>query len=108
VIAIIGGDRKRIQALFDKGVDINVVPTGEIHPLFAAVGQSRVEDLALILELGADVKALGPELVQHANHVIRMIGFRKDMRPGGARDKCADWHKRATEVLRLLREAGAD
>jgi hypothetical protein len=103
-------DPQRIRSLIEQGADINGADADgirrEIHPLFSAIRNSNVFTAKTMLELGADPQAefYGKTLLQNAIETIDLLGYR----PGGPLgDRLKDKHDRATEVLRLLREAGA-
>ncbi|MGE5194326.1 MAG: hypothetical protein ACM3U2_17690, partial [Deltaproteobacteria bacterium] len=105
--AIARREMKQIQSLVEQGADINFLSPGGIHPLFPAIQDSNVAAVKTMLELGADVRVqfFGRTPLQKALNVIEVYGYR----PGGPLgDRFKDKHDRATEVLRLLREAGAE
>lgn len=90
-------------------MDINDVPTGLFHPIFHAIDGSNVAAIKIMLALGADLQAdlHGTTPLQTAIRRLEFIGNPENIPPGPVRDKYQDFHTRATEVLRLLREAGA-
>jgi hypothetical protein len=75
--------------------------------LFIAIQNSDVEMVKSMLVLGADprVEFYGTTPLQKAVATINLIGYRPGWLLG---DRFKDKHDRATEVLRLLREAGAE
>lgn len=110
-IAIIAGDEKKVRQLVAKGADINDVRFGETHPLWGAISSSDPRAIKIMLGLGADLTVkggLGDTLIEGAESMLRKIGSPGKMTPGPLRDRIEEWYQRATEVLRLLREAGAE
>lgn len=111
-IALIAGDEKKVRELVAKGVDINDVPFGETHALWGAISRSDPKAIKLLLELGANLTVktvLGDTVLESAQSTLRTLGSPGTMLPPGPlRDRIEERYQRATEVLRLLREAGAE
>lgn len=110
VAALIAGNEKKARQLAEQGVDINDVPVGLSHPIFDAINNSDVAAIKIMLALGADLQVetqLGTTPLQAAIRRLEFIGNLEKIPPGPIRDKYQDLHTRATEIVRLLREAGA-
>lgn len=110
LLAINAGDEKKARRLAEQGVDINDVPEGEDHPFLNAIRNGDLRAIKIMLDLGVHLQAdaYGYTPVQTAIITLQLTGSaQKKMSPGPARDKIQDLHTRVTEVLRLLREAGA-
>jgi hypothetical protein len=102
--AVDKGDCKRVRELAAKGIDINGFPAP--HPMFAAIHHSHIDMVMTLLELGTDLRVefYGTTMLQKAVETIKLWGYK----PGGPLgDRLKDQHDRATEVLRLLQDAGA-
>jgi hypothetical protein len=102
--AVYKGDCKRIREMVVKGININDIPDGSPHPMFAAIRDSNIDMVKTLLELGADlqVEFYGTTILEKAVETITLLGYK----PGGPLgDRFKEQHDRATEVLRLVQEA---
>ena len=109
-IAISAGDEKKIRQLVDKGVEINDVPDGELHPIFRAINSINVNAVKSMLELGANLRvdAYGTTPLQKAIGMLTLYGDPRKLSPGPIRERMEDVNKRIKEIIQILRDAGAE
>jgi Domain of unknown function (DUF6985) len=107
VAAIFRGIAREIRPLIAQGADINFLSPGGIHPLFPAIQEGNVFAVKTMLELGINLRAqfFGKTPLQKALSMVELYS----PRPGGTVvAPLKDRLDRATVVLRMLREAGAE
>ena len=110
VIAIVSGDEKKIRQLTDKGVDINDLPEGGLHPIFGAISSINVKAVKTMLELGANLRvdAYGTTPLQKAIDMLTTYGDPRKIPAGPIRERMEDVVKRIKEIIQILRDAGAE
>ena len=110
VIAIHSGDEKKIRQLVDKGVDINDLSEGGLHPIFGAINSINVNAVKTMLELGANLRvdAYGTTPLQKAINMLTTYGDPRKMSPGPIRERMEEVDKRIKEIIQILRDAGAE
>src|SRR5262249_2120518 len=60
-LALIDGDRRKVERLLRQGADVNDLGQGAYPPLYYAVANANVELVRRLLELGADPNKRGGE-----------------------------------------------